>query len=146
MNKFDSNYGIDPDWMMVPIHIFKEGDGLLNLPRFIWLKKSWKLTEVHHQFFDYIKDLFTKWYEEFTKDGKSNKCRQNPNFKHPDTGAVLDAPSLAELFEKEPIEKQFKAFFPILFTNEAKQALQARNFEIDFMPYQLKVENNSGYG
>lgn len=75
MNKYDSNYGIDPDWLMVPIHIFKEGDGLLNLPRFIWLKKSWKLTEVHHQFFNYIKDLFTKWYEEFTKEGKSNKCK-----------------------------------------------------------------------
>ena len=105
MNKYESNYGIDQDWMMVPIHIFKEGEGLLNLPRFIWLKKSWTLVEVHHQFFDYIKDLFTKWYEEITKDGKSGKCRQNPNFKHPDTGAVLDSLTLVELLEKEPIEK-----------------------------------------
>ena len=78
---------------------------MLNLPRFIWLKKSWNLMEVHHRFFDYIKDLFTRWYDEIAKEGKSAKCRQMPNFKHPDTGAVLDHKSLAELFEKEPIEK-----------------------------------------
>jgi len=43
-----------------------------------------------------------------------------PNYKHPDSGEVLNAESLAKLFESETVEKQFKAFFPILFTNEAK--------------------------
>jgi hypothetical protein len=119
INKYDSNYGIDIDWIKVPIHIFKEGEGLLNLPRFIWLKKSWTLVEVHHNFFNYIKDLFTRWYAEIAESGKSARCKQMPNFKHPDTGEVLNAESLASLL-KESLEKQFKAFFPILFTNDAK--------------------------
>ena len=48
VNKFDSNYGIDPSWVKVVIHIFKEGEGLLNLPRFIWVNKNWSLVELHH--------------------------------------------------------------------------------------------------
>ena len=92
-----------------------------------------------------MKDLFVRWYAEIKELGKSNKCRVPPTYKHPDTGEVLDADSLNNLFTKEPLEKQFKAFFPILFTNEAKQALSAKKFELDHMPYQLKVENNSGY-
>lgn len=43
-----------------------------------------------------------------------------PNYKHPDTGELLNADSLAQLFTKEPLEKQFKAFFPILFTDDAR--------------------------
>ena len=48
INKFDSNNGIDKEWVKIAIHIFKETDGLLNLPRFIWAKKSWTLMELHH--------------------------------------------------------------------------------------------------
>ena len=107
INKYDSNNGIDPEWLKVAIHIFREGEGLLNLPRFIWVKKSWTLVELHHQFFDYIKDLFVRWYKEIAESGKSNKCRQMPNYKDPDTGKVLDFESLQELFENKSLEKQF---------------------------------------
>jgi hypothetical protein len=68
------------------------------LPRFYWARKSWTLEELHHQFFGYIKDLFSRWYNEIKETGKSNKCRVLPSFKHPDSGELLDADSLEELF------------------------------------------------
>jgi hypothetical protein len=42
IKKDDSNYGIDSEWTKVAIHIFKE-HAHLNLPRFIWVRKSWTL-------------------------------------------------------------------------------------------------------
>ena len=93
---------------------------MLNLPRFIWVKKTWTLVELHYHFFDYIKDLLVRWYNEIEENGKSNKCRVAPPYKHPDTGALLDAESLKDLIENQPLEKQFKAFFPVLYTDEAR--------------------------
>jgi len=63
IKKDDSNNGIDPSWTKICISILKQGEGLLNLPRFMWIKKSWTLKELHLRFFDYFKDLFVRWYD-----------------------------------------------------------------------------------
>lgn len=46
IKKDDSNYGIDPEWTKVVVHIFKDNTHM-NLARIIWVKKSWTLTELH---------------------------------------------------------------------------------------------------
>ena len=66
--------------------------------------------------FDYFKDLIVRWYKELKEKGSSNKSSKKPEFKHPDTGLLLDYDSLIEMFEKEPLTQQFKTFFPAMFT------------------------------
>ena len=67
--KDDSNMGIDKEWTKIVLHIHKGMQGISNLPRFFWAKKSWTLKELHVQFFFYIKDLMKRWLREFTEDG-----------------------------------------------------------------------------
>jgi hypothetical protein len=43
IDKLDSNHGIDTEWVKVVLHIFKEGRGLLNLPRVLWVNRKWSL-------------------------------------------------------------------------------------------------------
>jgi hypothetical protein len=43
MNKYDSNYGIDFDWIKITIHVFRDRKGLWNLPRVFWANKNWTL-------------------------------------------------------------------------------------------------------
>jgi len=79
---------------------------------------------LHLNFFDHFKDVLLRWYRE--PAGKS-KCA--PQYKHPDTGALLTEESVAELFEKAPLEKQFKAFFPTLSEQNWKEELNKRFFD-----------------
>jgi len=51
IRKDDSNHGISEEWCKVCVNVFKTGEGLFNLPRIIWVKKSWTLKEVHYHFF-----------------------------------------------------------------------------------------------
>jgi len=67
---------------------------LLNLPRFIWVSKSWSLAELHHYVFDYIKEMFRLWYQE----GGERKANKRPTYKHPDTQEELTKESIEELF------------------------------------------------
>jgi hypothetical protein len=78
MKKDDNNYGIDQKWTKVCIHIQKEAHGLLNLPRFMWVDKNWTLTELHHHFFESIKDLFKRWFKDMHEQGNSNKSKKDP--------------------------------------------------------------------
>ena len=48
--KDDSNYGIDQSWMKMCINVYKDNK-LLNLPRFLWVNKSWTLKELHMNYF-----------------------------------------------------------------------------------------------
>jgi len=59
--KNDSNYGISDTWTKVCVLVYKEYD-TWNLPRFLWVKKSWTLKELHLHFFDAFKDLLIRWY------------------------------------------------------------------------------------
>jgi hypothetical protein len=75
IKKDDSNNGIDKQWTKVFFHIFKDGSGLLNLPRLMYAKKSWSLKELHLNFFHNVKDLLGRWLKEVQLDGRSNNCR-----------------------------------------------------------------------
>lgn len=103
IKKDDSNYGIDPEWCKVVIHIYKD-QSLMNLARFIWVKKSWTLKELHLRFFDEFKDLIYRWYKDWKDLGKTERHSvQQPPFKHPDSGELLTYDTLLAL----PLEKQF---------------------------------------
>lgn len=82
IKKDDSNYGIDEDWTKVCVHIYKDST-LLNLPRFIWARKSWTLEQLHYEFFNLYKDLFYRWYKDIEDAGKSDRCKSVPHYKHP---------------------------------------------------------------
>mmetsp|Transcript_38637 Transcript_38637/g.58801 ORF Transcript_38637/g.58801 Transcript_38637/m.58801 type:complete len:332 (-) Transcript_38637:391-1386(-) len=143
----DSNYGVDPEWVKVCFHIHKDGQhDLFNLPRFFWAKKSWTLKEMHHQMFLYLRDILVKWYEDVAEKGESDKSKQKPAYRHPTTGEVLTLQDLEQLIKEGPLEEQFKAFFPKLSEENWKDQLSEKYFAQDVMPYQLKIENNSGYG
>ena len=43
LSKYDSNHSIHSDWIKIVFHIFKDGKGLLNLPRVLWVNKNWNL-------------------------------------------------------------------------------------------------------
>lgn len=88
IKKDDSNYGIDPEWTKVVVHIFKDNTHM-NLARVLWVKKSWTLTELHLQFFNEYKDLLHRWYKECQEKGSSERHSCLPPFKHPETGEVL---------------------------------------------------------
>ena len=55
IRKDDSNHGIDASWTKMCLNMYQGNQGLLNLPRFIWVEKSTTLMELHHQIFDYFK-------------------------------------------------------------------------------------------
>ena len=103
LTKYDNNHGIDQDWIKVVFHIFKVGKGLLNLPRMFWVNRTWTLQELHLNVFNYYKDLIIRWYKEIKDQGKSNRSSRNPEFKHPDSGQLLNYDSLMEMIEKEPL-------------------------------------------
>lgn len=63
IKKDDSNYGIDTEWTKIAIHIFKDQQHL-NLPRFIWIKNSWTLKELHLNFYDEFKSIISNWYRD----------------------------------------------------------------------------------
>jgi hypothetical protein len=131
--KDDSNNGIDEDWTKVFFHIYKENAGLLNLPRVVYAKKSWTLMELHYQFFDYIKDLLRKWLKDVQENGSSDKNSQEPKYKHKGEALTYD------LFETLSNEEQFQAFFPNLTQDSWKEDLGKRCFNLEDMPYQLKI-------
>lgn len=123
------------------IHIFKD-NGLLNLARFTWVKKSWTLKELHLQFFNEYKELMYKWYKDIKEKGNSERHDKLPPYKHPETGELLTYDTLLEL----TLEQQFAAFFPTLTEENWKEEGNKRNWEIERRPYILKIENTSGYG
>ena len=48
IDKFDSNYGIDKNWVKLVIHIQKDHSvGHFNLPRVLWVRKDWTLKQMH---------------------------------------------------------------------------------------------------
>ena len=103
ISKFDSNHGINPEWIKVVFHIHKDGKGLLNLPRVLWVNRQWNLQDLHLNVFNYYKDLIIRWYKELKDQGKSNRSSRLPEFKHPDSGELLNYDSLMEMIEKEPL-------------------------------------------
>lgn len=98
--------------------------------------------------FEYLKDLFVRWYKEVKEAGKSNKSNKLPEYKDPDSGEPLTYDSLMEMITNSPLSKQFRAFFPFMFTKDYKTYVEG-NGKMDFsqsqMPYSLRIENNSGY-
>lgn len=69
-----------------------------------------------------------------------------PEYVHPNTLQLLTYDSLVSLIETQPLDKQFKAFFPGLTEDNWKQLMDnTPNFELKDMPYQLRIENISTY-
>jgi hypothetical protein len=97
------------------------------------------------QVFNYFKDLLVRWYKEVKETGKSNKSSKLPEYKDPDTGETLTYDSLMEMFEKDPLSKQFRAFFPVMFTKEFQEGPPKKTYAQAEMPYSLRVENTSSY-
>jgi len=145
LSKYDSNHSIHSDWVKIVFHIFKDGKGLLNLPRVLWVNKKWNLQELHLNIFDYYKDLMIRWYKEIKEQGKSNKSQRPPDYKHPDTGEALNYDSLMEMIQKESLAQQYKTFFPAMFTKEYQSGKLKRSYSQSEMIYFLKVENTSSY-
>jgi len=112
-------------------HIFQEQRGLLNLPRVVYVKKSWTLRELHIRFFETVKDLMIRWLKDYKDDEASSRCRQDPKYKNPDTGEALTYDD----FVRMDAEKQFASFFPNLTEDNWKETLSKRNFELEDMPY-----------
>jgi len=140
IKKDDSNYGIDPDYTKVCVHVWKD-NYLLNLPRIIWVRKSWTLRQLHVEFFRLYRWLIYKWYKHALKseDGLSMFHKIAPPFKH--NGKVLDYNTLVEL----SVEEQFDALFPGLTEENWKDTLSKKEWDMEEMPYLLRVENTSGY-
>ena len=121
IDKFDSNYGLSSEWVKVPIHIRKNGmQDYFNLPRLIWVKKSWTLVQLHEHVFHYFRYLFKKWFKEIEEIGSSNRCRTNPEYEF--QGKALNLQTLTEIFELNDQKKQFDIFFP----NLTEKKLQVR--------------------
>ena len=69
------------------------------------------MEELHKNFFSEYKDVLVKWYKDNKdKEGRSERCKKQPPYKHPETEELLTYDPLMELTE----EQQFKAFFPDL--------------------------------
>lgn len=106
-----------------------------------YAKKSWTLKELHMQFFQYNKDLLLRWLKDIKDDKISQKSKLEPKYKNPDTGEPL----IYDDFVRMDMEKQFATFFPTLTDENWKELFSKRNFDLEEMPYQLRVENSSGY-
>ena len=114
IKKDDSNNGIDSGWTKICINNYRSGEyGVQNLPRFMWINKSWTLRELHHQVLGYHKNVFVNWYNEH----KSDYHIASPKYRHPETDEDLSNEGIKELIEEESLEKLFKAFFPNLDEN-----------------------------
>jgi len=66
------------------------------------VRKSWTLVELHQYVFDYFKELFLRWY---TKDEAELKAKEAPAYKHPETGEMLTAETIDELFKTGDLAK-----------------------------------------
>ena len=55
--------------------------------------------------FEYLKDLFVRWYKEVKEAGKSNKSSKLPEYKDPDSGETLTYDSLMEMIANSPLSK-----------------------------------------
>ena len=98
VDKFDCNMGVADPWIKIVLHQNKNGHtGHFNLPRLLWVKKTWTLVELHQFVFDYFRHLFTKWYKEIAENGHSNRSHREPEFVW--KGSKLNASTLHELFE-----------------------------------------------
>lgn len=98
IDKFDNNMGVADPWIKIVVHQNKNSlTGHFNLPRLLWVKKTWTMVELHHFVFDYFRNLFLKWYKEIADNGGSMRSRSDPEYMW--NGKKLDASSLHELFE-----------------------------------------------
>ena len=141
-NQFDTNYGIDSEWVKTFILISKAKTGIWNLPRMFWIKQSWTCHELHLEVFNFFKNLFYRWYEDYNNNNKSDKSNQEPKFKHPDTKKILTFEDLKNLYDNEPIAKQFQAFFPLL-TQQNSTLDIGDNFDQESFPYKLCLEQKN---
>lgn len=143
-NAVDSNYGIDSDWVKTFILISKARTGIWNLPRMFWVHKSWSCYDLHLKIFDFFKNLFHRWYEDYFEknNNRSDKSKQEPKFKHPDTKKTLNFDDLKNLFKNEPLSKQFLTFFPQLTLQNSTVDI-GDNFDQDTFPYKLCLEQKN---
>lgn len=82
--------------------------------------------------FNHFKDLMLRWYKDIQTSGTSRRCARKPNYMS--DGKILDCDSLIALFKQGDLEKQFRAFFPVL-TEEDQSCLDKKHFNFDELPY-----------
>jgi hypothetical protein len=80
-----------------------------------------------------------KWLKDVADNGQSDRNAQAPPYKY------NDEPLTYDVFQELDNETQFKCFFPNLTQESWKEDLKPKNFDLEDMPYQLKIENTSGY-
>ena len=75
----DGMYGISEENTMIQVHIGKwekerwsgkHERKLLNLPRLLWVKKSWTMKQLHRYTFAYMRQIFQKWAEATAPDSE----------------------------------------------------------------------------
>jgi hypothetical protein len=103
ISKTDSNMGIDNAWVKVVLHSYC-GYEKFNLPRVLWIRKEWKLKQLHYEVFKYFRDLFVRWLKEIKDTGSSQRSAQSPKYKKPGSKEALNYDSLMELIEKENLQ------------------------------------------
>jgi hypothetical protein len=143
VDKFDNNYGVAEPWVKIALHLQKNGMASnYNLPRILWIKKTWTLVEMHQNIFNHFRDLFLRWYKDIADSGR-NRSRSNPEYKW--KGEKMDYAKIQELFEMNDVAEQFGVFFPTLNEENWESVLGSRSFSQKDLPYQLRLENTSGY-
>lgn len=97
VNKYDSNYGIDNNWVKLTMHIQKDDTvGHFNLPRVVWVRKDWTLKEMHWNIFNHYRELFLRWYRDIAEKGSSERNAREPQYYWNDK--LLTKDTLDELF------------------------------------------------
>ena len=130
---FDQNHKVAAKWVKVCLLISKNFEALdkcgherFNLPRILWLKKTWSLAKVHHVVYKHFRQLFVNWMNEpMAKDGKTAKCKTEATYYLPQTKkwdfekgsktqglAKLTAAALNDGLV--PVKEEFSTFFPMM--------------------------------
>ena len=109
----------------------------------LWINKTWTLVELHQRIFHHFRHLLLKWYRACSA-GEGNKMSYSAP-EHEWKGEKLTEESLEQLYEANDIKEQFGVFFPNLTEENWAESLNARSFDQNDLPYQLKLVNMSGY-
>jgi hypothetical protein len=105
----------------------------MNIPRILWLKKSWTLHQIHLEVFRFFLGSLEILYS-----------LQQPPFRKPgetDTGDFLTK----EEFFKLRLEEQFAAAFSGLKEGAWKEFLKRNDIPYSEALYSLRLRNMSGY-
>lgn len=110
----------------------------MNLPRIIWVKKSWSLKRLHLEFFKLFKNLAFRFFEKI----QAGEARKSHRFKYLNAeGSKISSEEYLAMSDEE----QFNLCFSKLDENNWKELMGQKAWNVEEMMYKLMVENNSSY-